>query len=191
MSTAMKAWYVLHTRAAAEHFVASRLEEKDIETYLPQIIHKSSSGQAQSVALFPGYLFVHLDYMATNPEHWRWTPGVHYLVAFEEYPISVPAEVISVLKQRVATLNSGKPQAEFAPGDHVRIKDGPFKEMLAIFDGPVDRAEWVYVLLQTMNQSMRMRVAPAALEKAEPASTGGSEKRPRRTRGKGRRIRAS
>lgn len=188
----MKEWYVLHTHASAEHFVASKLEESDIETFVPEISQKNRSGQAQTVALFPGYVFVHLDYMKANPDHWRWTPGVRYLVAFGEYPIPVPAEVIGTLRQRVATINRRGKRVEprFRPGDQVRIKDGPFKEMLAIFDGPVDPAEWVHVLLQTMNRSMRMRLAASALEKVEQEKQGGA-KRQRRTRGKGRRIRAS
>ena len=87
--------------------------------------------------------------------------------------------------------NRGKSaQARFKPGEPVRLKDGPFKEMLALFDGPVAPAEWVHVLLQTMNRSMRLRVAAASLEKVEPEVQTG-QKRPRRTRGKGRRIRSS
>ena len=188
----MSDWYVLHTQLSAEHFVASKLEENDIETFVPELTQKGALGQAKTIALFPGYLFVHLDYMSANPDHWRWTPGVRYLVSFGEYPIPVPAEVIAALKQRVALLEkrTQKPKAKFSPGEQVRIKDGPFKEMLATFDGPVDPAEWVHVLLQTMNRSMRMRVAASALEKVAPDKQS-SAKRPRRTRGRGRRIRSS
>lgn len=187
----MSDWYVLHTQASAEHFVASRLEENDIETFVPEISQKGSSGQARTIALFPGYLFVHLDYMTADPDRWRWTPGVRYLVAFGEYPIPVPADVIAALKQRVALLDkrNRKPKARFSPGEQVRIKDGPFKEMLAIFDGPIEPAEWVHVLLQTMSRSVRMRVATSALDKVEQEKQ--NNKRPRRTRGRGRRIRSS
>lgn len=188
----MKEWYVLHTYASAEQFVADQLARKEIETFLPEMTQKSRSGQPQTVALFPGYLFVYLDYMKANPDHWRWTPGVRRFVSFEDYPIPVPADVIAALKQRVAQLNSRgrRAQSRFAPGEQVRLKDGPFKEMLALFDGPVAPAEWVHVLLQTMNRSMRLRVAAASLEKVEPEKHSG-QKRPRRTRGKGRRVRSS
>lgn len=188
----MKEWYVLHTQAAAEHLVAAKLGEKDIETFVPEIVQKNRSGQPQTVALFPGYLFVRLDYLHANPSQWRWTPGVRYLVSFGEYPIPIPGEVIVALRQRVMTLIRRDPrsEAQFQPGDQVRIKEGPFKEMLATFDGPVDPAEWVHVLLQTMNRSMRMRIAASALEKVETLKQSG-EKRGRRTRGKGRPIRAS
>lgn len=188
----MKEWYVLHTHASAEQFVVEQLEQKDIETFLPEMTRKDPSGKPQTIALFPGYLFVHFDYMTANPDHWRWTPGVRRFVTFEEYPIAVPADVITALKQRVAELNSrGKrPQARFARGEQVRLTDGPFKEMLALFDGPVAPAEWVHVLLQTMNRSMRLRVASSSLSKVEPENQSG-QKRPRRTRGKGRQIRTS
>jgi hypothetical protein len=46
------------------------------------------------------------------------------------------------------------------------------------------------VLLQAMNRSMRVRVAASSLEKVEPAQQP-VQKRPRRTRGKGRRIGSS
>jgi transcriptional antiterminator RfaH len=188
----MSDWYVLHTQSSAERFVAAKLEENEIETFVPEITQKGNSGETKTIALFPGYLFVHLDYMNANPDNWRWTPGVRYLVAFGEYPIPVPPEVIAALKQRVALLEqrSQKPKARFSRGEQVRIKDGPFKEMLAIFDGPVDPAEWVHVLLQTMNRSMRMRVSVSALETAEPEKETGT-KRPRRTRGRGRPIRSN
>jgi len=188
----MKEWYVLHTHTSAEQFVADQLAQKEIETFLPEMSQKDSSGKSRTIALFPGYLFVHFDYMTANPEQWRWTPGVRRFVTFEEYPIPVPEDVISALKQRVIELNNrGKSaQARFKPGEPVRLKDGPFKEMLALFDGPVAPAEWVHVLLQTMNRSMRLRVAAASLEKVEPEVQTG-QKRPRRTRGKGRRIRSS
>jgi transcriptional antiterminator RfaH len=188
----MKEWYVLHTHASAEQFVATQLELKEIETFLPEMSQKDRSGHLQSIALFPGYLFVHFDYMQANPDNWRWTAGVRRFVSFEEYPVSVPADVIVALKHRVVQLNSRgqRAQARFAPGDQVRLKDGPFKEMLALFDGPVAPAEWVHVLLQAMNRSMRVRVAASSLEKVEPEQQP-VQKRPRRTRGKGRRIGSS
>lgn len=188
----MEEWYVLHTHASAEQFVADQLKLKEIETFLPEMTRKDSSGKPQTIALFPGYLFVHFDYMKANPEQWRWTPGVRRFVTFEDYPIPVPADVIAALKQRVLELsNRGKrARGRFTPGESVRLKDGPFKEMLALFDGPVAPAEWVHVLLQTMNRSMRVRVAASSLERVAPETQSG-QKRPRRTRGKGRRVHSS
>ncbi len=188
----MKEWFVLHTHASAEQFVAEQLGQKEIETFLPEMTRKNSAGKPQTIALFPGYLFVHFDYMTANPDQWRWTPGVRRFVTFEEYPIPVPDDVVAALKRRVVELNSRGKRAEarFTRGEPVRLKDGPFKEMLALFDGPVAPAEWVHVLLQTMNRSMRVRVAASSLEKVEPVDQSG-QKRPRRTRGKGRLIRSS
>jgi transcription elongation factor/antiterminator RfaH len=188
----MKEWYVLHTHTSAEQSVAHQLELKDIETFLPEMTQKGRSGKPQTVALFPGYIFVHFDYMRSNPDHWRWTPGVRRIITFDERPIPVPSDVITALKHRVAQLNSRSQRtpSRFALGEQVRLKEGPFKEMLALFDGPVAPAEWVHVLLQTMNRSMRLRVAASSLEKVEPEQQNG-QKRPRRTRGKGRHIRSS
>jgi hypothetical protein len=75
----------------------------------------------------------------------------------------------------------------FKPGDTVRIIDGPFKDMLAIFDEASTPARRVQVLLNFLGAS-RVQVDLKNLEKASANPEMPVPKRPRRTRGRGRLI---
>ena len=81
---------------------------------------------------------------------------------------------------------------KFNEGDVVRINNGPFRDMLAVFDGPTTPTERVIVLLSGISGSVRLRISSATLDKvSEPANSSvGSlvTMRQRRTRGRGRRI---
>ena len=80
------------------------------------------------------------------------------------------------------------PTLRFKPGDVVRIKDGPFEDLLAVFEGPTTPAVRVQVLLSTLNRAMRVRLDADNLEKAPAHAVKAAEKRRRRTRGRGRPI---
>jgi hypothetical protein len=60
--------------------------------------------------------------------------------------------------------------------------------MLAIFEGPSTPSERVRVLLTFLGHARRVQLSAADLEKAPPKSQLPASKRPRRTRGRGRRI---
>jgi hypothetical protein len=72
----------------------------------------------------------------------------------------------------------------------VRIKDGPFRDMVGIFDGPSEPSQRVRVLLNAMRNSMRVRLPVSALEKASQEEGYRAGKPPRRSRGRGRPIRS-
>ncbi len=183
----MKQWYTLYTKANAEYKVASYLREHGIEVYLPEIrasVQKSTPKQP----FFPCYLFAQLDLTDDDPSLWRWTPGLRRLVSYGDWPIPLPSELINVMKHKLAQNNAAAGVAHsFQVGDMVRITEGPFKGMLAIFDGPMTPSKRVRVLLMTLGQYLRLRLDPVNLEVAPPDSTA-KPKRRRRTRGHGRRI---
>jgi hypothetical protein len=60
--------------------------------------------------------------------------------------------------------------------------------MLGVFEGPNDPQQRVRVLLESMQKSMRVRLSPDDLEKAEAAAMAKRDKLPRRSRGRGRPI---
>jgi len=70
----------------------------------------------------------------------------------------------------------------------VRITDGPFRDMWAIFEGPTTPSQRVQVLLTILGHARRVQLEPADLEKVPTGAEGPIPKRPRRTRGRGRRI---
>ena len=185
----MNKWYALHTKVNHEQKVSRVLQLREIEAYLPQMAF-GNPGKEKLQPLFPGYLFINLDLETANPSHWQWTPGLKHIVAYGKTPIPVPNEVINLIRQgvRESQRNDRDNTFGFKPGDQVRIKYGPFKDMLAVFDRASTPDSRVQVLLTMLNRSVRVRVAGTSLEKVSAGANGSPSKRPRRTRGRGRRI---
>lgn len=158
--------------------------------YYPEQTNKNANGQTKKTAFFPGYLFVSLDLGTVSPSLWRWVPGLRYVVSYGDQPVPVPDEVIKLIAHNLveAELLASTFHWQFEPGDMVRIKNGPFENMLAIFEGPTKPAARVQVLLSTLNRSVRVRVEANNLEKASAHVVESVAKRPRRTRGRGRPI---
>ena len=186
----MKNWYALHTKVNYERKIAHILLQKDIETFVP-VTKFGPAGQERIRPFFPGYLFMHLDLETANPTHWQWTPGVRRIVTYGQEPIPVPEEVIIFIKQKLHELASkkGRRSFDFEPGDIVRIKDGPFEDMVAIFEKETSPEGRVQVLLNALNRSVRLSLTGSDLEKVSKEANGLPTKRPRRTRGRGRPIR--
>ena len=188
----MKQWFALHTRPYSERKVAVRLDRYDIETYVPMTESESDRSDAKPVPFFPGYMFMRIDMDEANPDHWRFTPGVRYLVSYGSEPVVVSEELVQLIRRELDALEARKrqPRGRFKPGERVRITSGPLKDMVAIFDGPTEPAERVHVLLEVMSRYKRVSIAESVLEKEDSAQEKQTGKPPRRTRGRGRRIRS-
>jgi transcription antitermination factor NusG len=112
------------------------------------------------------------------------------IVAFDDWPVPLPDEVINLIRHKLDEINAagGRPMHTFRPGDSVRITGGPLQSMLAIFEGPTTPAERVRVLLTFLGYARSASVPVTDLEKAPSDAEVSVPKRPRRTRGRGRRI---
>lgn len=186
----MEQWYTLHTKPNAEYQVVSALEQRGVHTYLPEIEVPKSRKKRKKKPFFPCYLFSKIDFETVGISRVRWTPGLRRIVSFDDQPVPTPDEVIELIQSKLGQIEAagGWPQHPFKPGDTVRITDGPFQEMLAIFEGPTTPSERVHVLLNFLGHASRVQVNPTNLEKAPPGANAPQPKRPRRTRGRGRRI---
>ncbi len=191
ISQHMTQWYALHTKPNKERSVASLLEDHDIDTFLPMIVSHGAPKQKRQVPFFRSYIFASLDLKAGKSGQWRWTPGLRYVVSYGDDPIPIPDEVIHLVDREAQVLSAwAKTQKHpFKPGDMVRIKNGPFRDMLAIFQGPTRPSERVQILLTALSQSVRIRTDASNLEKYAKKSGPDNNKRKRRSRGRGRPIR--
>jgi transcription elongation factor/antiterminator RfaH len=187
----MEQWYTLYTKPNAEYQVVTALQKRGIQTYLPEIESVKDRRGRDRKPFFPCYLFIKADLRVVGLSRVRWTPGLRRIVAFDDWPVPLPDEVINLIRRRLSEINTagGQPRHTFRPGDTVRITDGPLQNMLAIFEGPITPAERVRVLLTFLGHARRMSVPATDLEKAPSDAEVSVPKRPRRTRGQGRRIR--
>ena len=176
------AWYLIYTKPNAEYQVDHHLAELGLDTYLPTVRSARPRRGHTTEPLFPGYLFVRADWTSTPLSLVRWTPGVRRVVSFGGRPAIVPDRVITYIRQRIAVLNAegGFGPCHLRPGDAVRIVEGPLAGLEAVFEKPLSAGERARVFIAFIGQMNRAEVPIRSLQKI---------KRPRRTRGHGRRIR--
>lgn len=85
-------------------------------------------------ALFPRYLFIHLDYSTDDWVPIRSTIGVSELVRFGQNPAKISEDLVATIKKKeneegIHELRVGN----FKEGQQIRIADGPFEGYEAIF----------------------------------------------------------
>ena len=145
-SEGQRKWYVLHTYSGHEKRVRQSLldyiERNDFSDKFGQIVVATEEvvemrgGQKRTTErnFYPGYLFINME---MTPESWHLVNSIPHISSFiggkEPTPIS-ENEARAVLDQVEAGVNNPKPKFSFAPGELVRVIDGPFDE----FNGTVE-----------------------------------------------------
>ena len=186
----MEQWHVLYTKPHAEYQVATTLQERGIQIYLPEIHSPKVRQGRKREPFFPCYLFTRLDFKVAGLSGVQWTPGLRRIVTFDNQPVPVPDEVINLIVCKLGEIEAagGWPIHSFKPGDTVRITDGPLQGLLAIFEGPTTPGQRVRVLLTILGHASRAQVCVTNLEKVSPGLEVPGPERTRRTRGRGRRV---
>ena len=186
----MKQWYTLHTKPNAEYQVTAALSQRDIEVFLPEIETPSTTNGQVKKPFFPCYMFSKVDLKAIGISQVQWTPGLRRIVSFDDEPVPVPDEVIELIRRKLEAFEAsgGWKGHDFQPGDTLRVTAGPFEDMVAVFEGPTTPTERVRVLLDILGRASRVQIDVTDLQKISTEDESPTPKRPRRTRGKGRRI---
>ncbi|MFN8454758.1 MAG: transcription termination/antitermination NusG family protein [Anaerolineae bacterium] len=184
----MKRWYALYTKPNAEYQVATALQRQALEIYLPEIKDPKSSQGRQSIPFFPCYLFLKVDFEAVGLSQVQWIPGLRRVLTFGDQPAPVSNTVIDLIQHKLGEIkaNGDRPIHTFKPGDTVRITDGPFQDILAIFEGSTTPSQRVQVLLNILGHPSRMQINVTDLEKAALDAETPAPGYLRRTRGRGR-----
>ncbi len=149
------AWYVVATRPRQESIARDHLTRQGYRVLLPEIsLKKRRQSRWVPVVepLFPGYLFVQLAFGQDDAAPIRSTRGCRDLVRFGEHHPPVPAEVLEALLGQATSVTEGGPL--FTLGETVRIEDGPFAGLTAVFDMPKgdDRAQVLLEMLGKLQQ---------------------------------------
>ncbi|MCL6263658.1 transcription/translation regulatory transformer protein RfaH [Craterilacuibacter sp. RT1T] len=161
-----QAWYLIHTKPRQEDKALLNLEQQGYQCYLPRCdIEKIHRGKTLVVseALFPRYLFIRLG---SGHEGKSWAPirstlGVSTLVQFGGQPAKVDDALIEALHQHE---QASPHTALFSPGEIVRITDGPFIGLDAIYQC-CDAEQRSLILLELLHKQVRMQIETARLGK--------------------------
>jgi len=146
-------WYLVKTKPRNEQRVDARLTGAGYETLFPRIRKRNRRTKAiETRPLFPTYLFVRFPYEHTKTI--RYTHGVSRVVSFGPDPQEVGEEIIAAVRARmdeegfVALL---RPPAEWKPGQRIRIGEGPFEGLEAIFLEEIPDRDRVVLLLDAVS----------------------------------------
>lgn len=160
-----RVWYLIQCKPRQDERAEENLLRQGYTCYRPQHTRERLlRGQRQMVteSLFPGYLFIHLSQL----DNWaplRSTRGVSRVVSFGNQPLAVDTALIEQLQQRCSAV---PPEQLLENGDKVRINQGPFAELEAIFLS-MDGNERVVLLMNILHREQKVRVPLASIRKAD------------------------
>jgi transcriptional antiterminator RfaH len=153
-------WYTIQTKGNREREVAKRLGDLELEIFLPWLRTRRRVGgkfQWVLIPLFPGYLFCRLDLIASGKAA-RYAPGVKDFLKFGNAISAIPDEIILTLRERCPQGIAEILSDGINPGDPVKINEGPFAGLDAVFEKKMRGAERVAVLLNILGRQTRLVV---------------------------------
>lgn len=166
----MEKWFLVQSKARDEVRAAQQLESQQLEVFLPTlVVERLRRGRRVAVSepLFPGYLFVRFDPQFISLTSIQSTRGVARLVRFGSVPMPVPERLIAELKARGEALAQRLLEGERPlpqGGDRVRIVDGPFQVLDAVFlESSGERR--ALVLVELIGKTMQLEVDHVSLER--------------------------
>ena len=165
-------WHAVHTKPNQESLATLGLQRLGVETFAPRLKQiKLVRRRRQEVIrpLFPGYLFARFDaktqYRAVN-----YAAGVQRVVAWGAEPAIVDDNLITSIRNRMQDDYVIAPSASFAPGQTVRIIEGPLQGLEAVFEQELSDQQRVIVLLQTLAYKARVVIDRESVEQAHGSS---------------------
>ncbi len=163
----MDLWYVIQTKPKKEEEAASYLSTKGITMFNPFMeTFRLRDGRMNKELrpLFPGYMFGKFD-LERNYALVRWTRGVRKVLGFGGYPTPISEEVIQVIKERTDTHGILRVKHHFQPHDVIRIKAGPMKDLLGVFERWLADHERVRILLRLIEYEPAVEIHCSMIEK--------------------------
>ena len=172
VTPATSAWFLVRSKPRQESVALTHLARQGYESYLPLFATEKLVRRKSTVVqepMFARYLFVRLD--TSGHERGRgqsWSPirstvGVSELVCFGSRPARVDDILIATLREREIA-QQGTPTTLFAHGDSVRITEGAFVGLEAIYQ--MNDAEGrAMVLLDLLSKPVAMTIDAASLRK--------------------------
>lgn len=165
----MKFWYLIHTKPKQENKARENLLRQNYSVYLPMVVRRRKrKGRAIRTleALFPRYLFIHLDDSTDDWAPIRSTLGVSELVRFGLIPAKISENMVSAIKQRENEEGIHELQvSDFEEGQQIRIVEGPLEGYEAIFKAKSGQERAVVLL----NIAQNMAKIQIDIDKIEPS----------------------
>jgi len=156
-------WYLIKTRPGQTERAARQLRNQGFEVFCPQVrVERVRAGKRlqKMEPLFPGYLFIELSETGSNWRPIRSTRGVAHIVSFGNKPAVVPDQVVVELRER---MELEAERQELSPRQPIRIKEGPFSNLNAVFL-EYDGEKRAFLLLELLGQWQKLSLPLAELK---------------------------
>jgi transcriptional antiterminator RfaH len=160
-------WFVIQTKPKKEGEATTYLSTKGLEIFSPlmeNFMIRNGNINKELKPLFPGYIFgkfiLEADYSLV-----RWGRGVKKVLSLGGYPTPVSEEVVEIIKRRADSSGIVRINHQFRPNDMVRIKSGPLRDLLGIFERWVSDNERVRVLLNLIGYQPAVEMHWSMIEK--------------------------
>lgn len=158
-------WYVIQCKGGESFRAAENLGNQGYDVFHPVLdIPRKRQGKFKTISepMFPYYLFIRLDQIASNWRPIRSTRGVLRLLTFGNTPVPVSDALIDTLISQPHEQQGI--HSYFNPGDKVTITEGPFKDLEAVFKH-VKGAERAIVLLNLLHRPQHIEMSVHQLKK--------------------------
>ncbi|MCE9683602.1 transcription/translation regulatory transformer protein RfaH [Halomonas alkalisoli] len=156
-------WYVIQCKGGESFRAAEHLGNQGYDLFHPVLeVQKKRGGKLVwlNEPLFPHYLFIRLDRVASNWRPIRSTRGVLKIVTFGDKPLPVEDALVDTLREKGVEDQNATANVYFRAGEIVEITEGPFKDLQAVFASHKGE-ERAIVLLNLLNRQQRL-VMPVA-----------------------------
>ncbi|MCP5077874.1 MAG: transcription/translation regulatory transformer protein RfaH [Psychromonas sp.] len=151
-----KQWFIVYCKSREENRALENLHNQGINSFFPKIKNEKIYRGKKTVseeALFPSYLFIHIDQEDSRFSRVRSTRGINDFIRFGGKITTVPTLLIEQLKKLCYVLNDfdADKKSLFKEGDKIEVMQGAFKGATAIFASD-DGLERSMLLLKVLNQ---------------------------------------
>jgi transcriptional antiterminator RfaH len=163
----MKNWYVIQTKPKKEEEAKSYLSTKGVEVFNPlmeNFLLRNGRMNKELKPLFPGYIFGKFD-LDQNYPLVRWAKGVKKVLGFGEYPTPISEEVVEIIRERTDAHGIVRLKYRYQANDVIRIKTGPLRDLLGVFDRWISDSERVRILLNLMGYQPVIEIHYSMIEK--------------------------
>jgi transcription termination/antitermination protein NusG len=131
----VESWFAVYVQVNHEREVATRLEQKDINSFVPLMecwSKRKDRRKKVSVPMFPGYIFVRAILDNYTHVHILRTPGALTLLGNSEGPLPIPSFQIENLQTLLGSRNPLTLNPYLKEGNWVRVIRGPFSGCVGI-----------------------------------------------------------
>lgn len=166
----MKQWFVVQTNPKEDEVACMVLRQQGIGIYQPfmeKYVFHARRKVLKKYPLFPNYLFVQIAPTEEEYHKIRWCRGVRRILLDNYQPVPIDEEFIRSLSS-LEDSESGiiKKPVSFVPGDLVRVKSGPMKDLYGVFEAWGSDEGRVRILIEMVSNRAKVVMHASLIEKA-------------------------